>query len=168
MQARRESFMLEDELVKYVRLASFVPKNQLLSEMAKNGYSRKDVNVALSSLLKSGVLVEKKVGRSTAYALPPSDLLILLKEVLESQKRVEIALGISAESFEKEFQAAYQKVKDVAGIATLKDVRQAMNMNNFDFYSKFQKIADRYRLSPGGDEGIIVDGNIWGVIMGNA
>ncbi|MFP3220178.1 MAG: hypothetical protein RXR41_03415 [Candidatus Marsarchaeota archaeon] len=160
--------MLEDELKAYVRTESAVPKSEILSAMAKKGYEKASVEGALESMVRSGMLICKRRGRTVSYALPGPDLLAMLQQLLEGQRRIERALTTSTGSFEREFDSTYQKVKDVAGIATLKDIREAMNMEAPEFYAKFEKISNRYKLSPGGVEGLIKDGNVWGVILGIA
>ncbi len=160
--------MKPEELKGYVIAEASVSRAKLLRDMQKRGYKREEVEEAISYLLSSGELVERRSGKSVSYSIPFPDVASAIQRLLEGQERIKSALGISDESFEANFDKFYRKVKDVAGIATLRDIRSAMNMEPSDFYSSFQKIYRKYKLSPGGDEGLIIDGNVWGVILGYA
>ncbi|WP_449462014.1 hypothetical protein PQ610_05980 [Tardisphaera miroshnichenkoae] len=160
--------MKPEELKGYVVAEASVSKAKLLRDMQKRGHRKDEVEEAISRLLSSGELVERRSGKSVSYSLPYPDVASAIQKLLEGQERILSALGSSDETFEASFDKFYRKVRDVAGIATLRDIRSAMNMEASDFYSSFQKIYRKYRLSPGGDEGLIIDGNVWGVILGYA
>ncbi|MGC8636219.1 MAG: hypothetical protein ACP5T5_04230 [Thermoprotei archaeon] len=160
--------MKPEELKGYVIAEASVSKAKLLRDMEKRGYKKEEVEEAISRLLSSGELLEKRSGKSVSYSPPFPDIGSAIQRLLEGQERIESALGIYDGSFEASFDKFYRKVRDVAGIATLRDIRNAMNMEASDFYSSFQKISRKYKLSPGGEEGLIIDGNVWGVILGYA
>ena len=155
------AFMKPQELKNYVISQASVSRSKLLRDMEKRGYKREEVDQAIAELLSSGELIERGSGRTVAYSPVFTDIKQLLEELLKGQEKIKKALEI-------DFEKCYRKVRDVAGIASLKDIRNAMNMSPSDFYQRFQKIYSKYKLSPGGEEGLVIDGNIWGVILGYA
>jgi hypothetical protein len=162
------AFMKPKELKNYVISQASVSRSKLLRDMEKRGFKREEVDQAIAELLSSGELIERGSGRAVAYSPVFTDIKQLLEELLKGQEKIKKALGIDEEGFEIDFEKCYRKVRDVAGIASLKDIRNAMNMSPSDFYQRFQKIYSKYKLSPGGEEGLVIDGNIWGVILGYA
>ncbi|MDP7975016.1 MAG: hypothetical protein ACP5UI_04110 [Thermoprotei archaeon] len=159
--------MLEEELLAYLQDEWKTPLARVRRRMISDGHSAKDVDEAIRALVERGTIGICKEGRAERI-FPLLGLMAEIKAIQQAQKRLESILSLSDPSFESSFMSAYEKVKDVAGIATLRDVRLSMGMPPEEFYKKFQEIVNKFRLSPGGEEGLTIDGNLWGVIMGVA
>jgi DNA-binding transcriptional regulator YiaG len=75
-------------------------------------------------------------------------------------------LGHSSTSFTNaDFDKIFEEVKNPLGVASLKDIRERMGLSKEEFYSRFsQYIEANYQMYRGGDEGIVKNGVIFGII----
>ncbi|ACP39281.1 conserved hypothetical protein [Sulfolobus islandicus Y.G.57.14] len=73
---------------------------------------------------------------------------------------------IESKSFSyKDFDEAYDRIKDSLGYAPLERIRIELGLSKEEFYSKFRKyIEENYDLIAGGDEGFTRKGVTYGII----
>ncbi|WP_246253048.1 hypothetical protein [Acidianus brierleyi] len=63
------------------------------------------------------------------------------------------------------FDKMYNKVKNPMDIAALKDIREMMGLSKEEFYSTYSSyIESHYEMFRGGEEGIVKNGTIFGII----
>ncbi len=90
----------------------------------------------------------------------------LLSKINEKLDLILEKLGHSSTSFTNaDFDKIFEEVKNPLGVASLKDIRERMGLSKEEFYSRFsQYIEANYQMYRGGDEGIVKNGVIFGII----
>ncbi|BCU67599.1 hypothetical protein HS7_10360 [Sulfolobales archaeon HS-7] len=94
----------------------------------------------------------------------------MLKELMSEIRYIKEYLKITQNpvnfpNMEKIFDEYYNKVKNALGVANLKLIREQMGVTKEEFYSKLSNyVQANYELIPGGEEGILVNGTICGII----
>lgn len=89
------------------------------------------------------------------------DIITILNEINKKLDIILQKLGFSNVDFDKIF----EEVKNPMGIAVLKDIRERMGLSKEEFYSKYSSyIESHFQMFRGGDEGIVKNGTIFGII----
>ncbi|ADX83847.1 hypothetical protein [Saccharolobus islandicus] len=125
---------------------------QVLEELEKERKIRRVENkgkVSFEPIDSLNVAEELKILRDEIHRM-----LDLLQKLIESK------------SFSyKDFDEAYDRIKDSLGYAPLERIRIELGLSKEEFYSKFRKyIEENYDLIAGGDEGFTRKGVTYGII----
>ncbi|QXJ27880.1 hypothetical protein [Saccharolobus shibatae] len=125
---------------------------QVLEELEKERKIRRVENkgkVSFEPIDGLNVAEELKILRDEIHRM-----LNLLQKLIESK------------SFSyKDFDEAYDRIKDSLGYAPLERIRIELGLSKEEFYSKFRKyIEENYDLIAGGDEGFTRKGVTYGII----
>ena len=97
----------------------------------------------------------------------------VLKRILDEVKSLEQRLndlqqsltGLKPKWTEKDLDRIYYQICGDTGLTMIKYLRQQMGMSLEDFMARFRDyIIQNYELHPGGDEGILLNGTMHGVI----
>ncbi|ACP47347.1 conserved hypothetical protein [Sulfolobus islandicus Y.N.15.51] len=117
---------------------------------------------------------EKKIRRvenKGKVSFEPIDSLNIAEELKILRDEIHRVLDllqklIESKSFSyKDFDEAYDRIKDSLGYAPLERIRIELGLSKEEFYSKFRKyIEENYDLIAGGDEGFTRKGVTYGII----
>ncbi len=125
-----------------------------------NGFTIKllaDQGTTLDDSTKKEKDQESQKGEKTQI----EDILKLLNEI---NKKLDTLLQRNG-SPNLDFDKVFDEVKNPMGVATLKDIREKMGLSKEQFYSKYAShIQSSYKLFRGGEEGIVENGVIFGII----
>ena len=97
----------------------------------------------------------------------------VLKRILDEVKSLEQRLndlqqsltGLKPKWTEKDLDRIYEQVKDRLGMTTIEILRVQMGLTLEQFMARFRDyIIKNYELFPGGKEGIVMNGAVYGVI----
>ncbi|MBB5254880.1 hypothetical protein [Sulfurisphaera ohwakuensis] len=90
------------------------------------------------------------------------DITRLLNEI---NRKLDIILQRLGYTQQMDFDKIFEEVKNPMGIASLKDIRERMGLSKEEFYSRYSNyIQSHYKLFRGGEEGIVKNGVIFGLI----
>ncbi|QXJ34212.1 hypothetical protein [Saccharolobus shibatae] len=135
----------------------------------KRKFKDESITQVLEQLEKEGKIrrVENK-GKTT---FEPIDSLNVAEELKILRDEIHRMLNllqklIESKSFSyKDFDEAYDRIKDSLGYAPLERIRIELGLSKEEFYSKFRKyIEENYDLIAGGDEGFTRKGVTYGII----
>ncbi|MCH4815686.1 MAG: hypothetical protein QXY87_08455 [Saccharolobus sp.] len=135
----------------------------------KRKFKDESITQVLEQLEKEGKIrrVENK-GKTT---FEPIDSLNVAEELKILRDEIHKVLDlleklIESKSFSyKDFDEAYDRIKDSLGYAPLERIRIELGLSKEEFYSKFRKyIEENYDLIAGGDEGFTRKGVTYGII----
>ena len=90
-----------------------------------------------------------------------------MRRIEERLQRIEMMLQAQFGPIktEKDLDQVYEQVKDRLGMTTIKILRQQLGMSLDQFLARFRDYLMRnYELYPGGDEGIVLNGVVHGVV----
>ena len=96
----------------------------------------------------------------------PEAVVDYMRRLEERLKRVEEYLAQSRPKWtEKDLDRIYYQIAGDTGLTMIKYLRQQMGMSLEEFMARFRDyIIQNYELHPGGDEGILINGTMHGVI----
>ncbi|ACP36667.1 conserved hypothetical protein [Sulfolobus islandicus L.S.2.15] len=134
---------------------------------------RKFKDESIAKVLKE-LEKEKKIRRvenKGKVSFEPIDSLNVAEELKILRDEIHRVLDllqklIESKSFSyKDFDEAYDRIKDSLGYAPLERIRIEIGLSKEEFYSKFRKyIEENYDLIAGGDEGFTRKGVTYGII----
>ena len=88
-----------------------------------------------------------------------------VKEAVEEAVRKHFEAYFGRPKTEKDLDRTYDQVKDRLGMTTIEVLRQQMGMTLEQFLGRFRDyIVQNYELFPGGKEGIVIGGVMYGVV----
>ncbi|QGA53160.1 hypothetical protein GFS03_00355 [Sulfolobus sp. E5-1-F] len=135
----------------------------------KRKFKDESITQVLEELEKEGKIrrVEDK-GKTTFEPIDSLNIAEELKIIRDEIHRVLDLLQKLIESKSlsyKDFDEAYDRIKDSLGYAPLERIRIELGFSKEEFYSKFRKyIEENYDLIAGGDEGFTRKGVTYGII----
>ncbi|WP_338598185.1 hypothetical protein V6M85_06735 [Sulfolobus tengchongensis] len=125
---------------------------EVLNDLERDGKLRRIENkgrVAFEPIENVNIAEELKILRDEVHKI-----LDLLQKIVETK---EISF--------KDFEEAYDRIKDSLGYAPLERIRIELGLQKEEFYSKFRKhIEENYDLIAGGEEGFTRKGVVYGII----
>jgi len=134
-----------------------------LSKLLKS--DKKDIEKALIELEEEGKIRKTNKGYEPVFQ---NTCEVLLKEVkLLKDKLLKVLENNNKEKkiTTKEFDEAYERIRDSLGYAPLERIRIELGLSKEDFYSKFRKyIEENYELIAGGEEGYVRRGVLYGIV----
>ncbi|TRM88296.1 hypothetical protein DJ521_02180, partial [Sulfolobus sp. E3] len=92
-------------------------------------------------------------------------LKIIRDEIRRMNDLLHKLLENSREISTRDFDEAYERIKDSLDYAPLERIRIELGMSKEEFYSKFRKhVEENYDLIAGGEEGFVRRGSLYGII----
>ncbi len=127
--------------------------NQLLEELEKEGKIERVENrgkISYKPIIEDDVKEQLKIIRDEIRRMNE-----LLQKLLENNREISI----------RDFDEAYERIKDSLDYAPLERIRIELGMSKEEFYSKFRKhVEENYDLIAGGEEGFVRRGSLYGII----
>lgn len=93
------------------------------------------------------------------------ELKLIKDEIRRMNDMISKLLEGKKEPSQKDFDEAYDRIKDGLGYAPLEKIRVELGLTKEEFYSKFREyVESHYDLIAGGDDGFVRKGVIYGIV----
>ena len=145
--------------------------------------SSKQVDEVIEELRNEGLIVVARMrGRAVYYRLakrgeesvnpqcrpehgPTDGTVKALRDLLDEYFKRYFEAYFGRPKTEEDLDRVYDQVKDRMGMTTIEVLRQQMGMTLEQFLARFRDyIVQNYELFPGGKEGIVIGGVLYGVV----